>query len=597
MAIPFLGEVRLWWCDSCNVPLLEDAQCAACSSKPRKVDISPPGEVRPAFPFDLSLLRDAAAPLGELSIQGIVLLSKMGAIDRSDEVIADGHVIGSLFFKDRAFHFSPRPVAFHFFSSFRKGIRAHPDAVKFLAHGDLLVPGILSCDPFSKGDEVIVFSGDTPIASGVARISSSELPSLKNGIAVKLRRFAPSRHKPKAASSIELALKANKSILEKKERQAIGLMRSLQSNDLFVSYSGGKDSQVVLSLAKKALSRFKVVFIDTGIEFPETLEFVRSSCSGLSLLSASSGSFFKALDFFGPPARDFRWCCKACKIAPLNSLLSRYFPGGAVSLDGERRYESFNRSRRGISSSNPWAPSQISFHPINSWNSLDVWLYILSSGEPFNPLYSLGHDRIGCWLCPASTMSDLFLLERQHPALSKKWLSFLNDYAGSMGFPPSFISMGLWRVKSSYPCPSKPPSPSSFRIVQGVSPCKSGGFSLEASFSSPLDLRRIANSLSILGDVSLSKELGFLRVSFDGASAVLHSSGSLRLTGGGALDKAAFLVRDLVVKEMNCLGCGLCASKCTNISIKGNIAVISPSCTHCRACLSSCPLLRYSPNI
>ena len=595
MAVPYLGQVRLWWCDSCNVPLLEDMPCGICSSKPRKVDISPPGESRPAFAFDLSLLRDAAAPLGDLSLSGMVLLNKMGALDRSDEVVVDGHVIGSLFFQGNSFHFSPRPIAFFFFSSFKKKVQVHPDILGFLAHGDLLVPGIVSSDPFSKGDEVIIFSGDTPVASGVARIDSSELPALKKGIAVRIRRFAPSVHSPKPPSSIELAIKANKAALSRKEKQALGLIKSLQAKNLSVSYSGGKDSQVVLSLARKALGNVPVIFIDTGVEFPETIEFVRSSCP--SCLSASSGSFFKALDFFGPPARDFRWCCKTCKIAPLNSLLSEHFPDGAASLDGERRYESFNRSKRGFSSSNPWAPSQRSFHPIGQWNSLDVWFYIFASGEPFNPLYALGHDRIGCWLCPASTLSDFYLLERQHPALYQRWVSFLEQYSTSMGFPSSFISQGLWRVKSDYPPTSKPSSPSSFHIVQGVSPCKSGGFSLEASFSTPLDLERISNSLRILGEVSFSKDLGFLRVAFGGVSAVLHSSGTLRITGEGALDKAAFLIRDVVVKEMNCLGCGLCASKCRNISIKNNLAVISPSCTHCRDCLQSCPLLRYSPNL
>lgn len=44
---------------------------------------------------------------------------------------------------------------------------------------------------------------------------------------------------------------------------------------VYVSFSGGKDSTVLLDIARKMYPGIKAVFADTGLEFPETKAFVR----------------------------------------------------------------------------------------------------------------------------------------------------------------------------------------------------------------------------------------------------------------------------------------------------------------------------------
>lgn len=45
---------------------------------------------------------------------------------------------------------------------------------------------------------------------------------------------------------------------------------------VFVSFSGGKDSTVLLTIAREEYTDIKAVFVDTGLEYPEIREFVRT---------------------------------------------------------------------------------------------------------------------------------------------------------------------------------------------------------------------------------------------------------------------------------------------------------------------------------
>lgn len=43
-----------------------------------------------------------------------------------------------------------------------------------------------------------------------------------------------------------------------------------------VSFSGGKDSTVLLDMARRAFPEIRAVFVDTGLEYPEIREFVKT---------------------------------------------------------------------------------------------------------------------------------------------------------------------------------------------------------------------------------------------------------------------------------------------------------------------------------
>lgn len=48
------------------------------------------------------------------------------------------------------------------------------------------------------------------------------------------------------------------------------------TDGVYVSFSGGKDSTVLLDIVRKDYPNVKAVFIDTGLEYPEIREFVKT---------------------------------------------------------------------------------------------------------------------------------------------------------------------------------------------------------------------------------------------------------------------------------------------------------------------------------
>ena len=136
-----------------------------------------------------------------------------------------------------------------------------------------------------------------------------------------------------------------------------------------MSYSGGKDSLVTLLVTLKAGLQLPMIFADTGLEFPETLQNVADVAEkyGLSVISESGGeNFWKSFEVQGPPAVDFRWCCKSCKLAPVKTLIEKNW-GEAVSFIGQRKFESAKRMQSPRVWRNKNVPCQLSAAPIPSF--------------------------------------------------------------------------------------------------------------------------------------------------------------------------------------------------------------------------------------
>ena len=47
-------------------------------------------------------------------------------------------------------------------------------------------------------------------------------------------------------------------------------------NGVYVSFSGGKDSTVLLDIARRLYPGIKAMFVDTGLEYPEVRQFVKN---------------------------------------------------------------------------------------------------------------------------------------------------------------------------------------------------------------------------------------------------------------------------------------------------------------------------------
>ena len=471
MASVRLGKMHLRWCHECNVPVLEDAVCARCGSETKQVEMTPPGDARPAFAYDLELVRGildsqyGPGAGGALLPEGTVyLMNKVPALDRMDEIIADGEVVASMRYDlGLGWRVLPRMSA---------AARMVPKASKNLIWADagavepilgsqsLMAPGVLKVvGDFAKGEEVIVLDPEgNALATGVARMPSEEMRKAERGAAVKVRWSSRTTiPAERVRSDWQKAIEANAGVMERRVREGVDFVRRLveEHGDVpsVVSFSGGKDSLATLLVTRQAGLDLPVFFIDTGLEFPETVEYVHRLRDEMKLDlvvgRAEEEAFFGNLEFFGPPGKDYRWCCKTNKLGPTVKAIVEHYPHGVLSFIGQRRYESEQRASKPRVWRNPWTPGQIGASPIQDWTSLHVWLYIFESGASYNPWYEQGLDRIGCFLCPASDMAELHIA-RSSPSY-ERWEGFLRSYAERKGLGAEWVEHGLWRWKKVPP--------------------------------------------------------------------------------------------------------------------------------------------------
>jgi phosphoadenosine phosphosulfate reductase len=240
---------------------------------------------------------------------------------------------------------------------------------------------VTGCTPdIRAGDVVLIRASETFNGFGVARTDSDGLTNPDENT-LKIRKIGSgTRRLNERVSTLDDAAAANEARLRDMEKDAINTIRGVtgQRRDLpvTVSFSGGKDSLVIMWIARKAVKKLTAFFVDTGLEFPETLayveQFTRDSGIGLKVERAGR-TFDEKFPSFGPPAKDFRWCCKVCKLGPITSFLSA---GETITIDGKRRYESFQRGGISAVEHNPFVPGQTSVYPIRDWRALEVWLYI-----------------------------------------------------------------------------------------------------------------------------------------------------------------------------------------------------------------------------
>jgi cysteine desulfurase/selenocysteine lyase len=425
----------LYWCDRCDIPLL-GARCG-CGATGRPIPLQQPYDVRPALARDRELLASCIRDsFGQVPLPRIILLNKTGGLDRNDLVIVHGTRLGWLSFDpaDRVFRFDLAPEGLQFIVF--HATRGIVDLERALAPSELPLSGRAGGKRFrlAKGvpDGSVIVRYRKKIGTGMVRNGHLRVKELGDVQA----RVTPDPGWDKVVSG-------NRYHLKNLERNAVRAIRQHMYDrpQVNVSFSGGKDSTAVLALARKA-GITDAFFIDTGIEFPETVAFIRDQ--GVRMIERG-GDFWHAVQKAGPPAKDRRWCCKLLKQNPLKLHLAD--TGPCVTVQGNRWYESWNRADLPLVSPNALVPAQLNISPIRNWRALEVYLYLWWRKIPYNPLYEKGLERIGCYLCPAMLESEYEELARLRPELAARWNEFLDGWGDSRGYPPEYRRWGLWRWK------------------------------------------------------------------------------------------------------------------------------------------------------
>ena len=430
---------QLYWCPVCNIPLL--AKTCACKTESIKIDLQQPYDVRPALKGDYELIRNLIQErFGEkVTLPNILVLNKAGGMDRNDLIIANGVRFAWLSFDQsrRRFSLDIEAEALPWLiGKADRGIVRLEDAAVSVPEGRLGGKKI-AVKPQAIEDGVVIVRYKSKYGTGILKGESLKIKELG---AVEPAKQLPNPTWNDAVAKNAFHLKNMERTAVREIRQNLSLKPTINC-----SFSGGKDSTAVWHIAQKAGVE-KAFFIDTGLEFPETIEFVKSQ--NVEFIS-KAGNFWQAVEKAGPPAKDHRWCCKLLKLNPLKVHLNE--TGECLTVQGNRWYESWNRAELEAVTQNPNNPLQLNISPIRSWRALDVFFYLWLKEVPYNPLYEMGYERIGCYLCPAMLEAEQENMHKTHPDMAQRWDDFLNRWAADRGLPEEFISWGLWRWKELPP--------------------------------------------------------------------------------------------------------------------------------------------------
>lgn len=218
------------------------------------------------------------------------------------------------------------------------------------------------------------------------------------------------------------------------ERVAIHQLKTFEPKEGYcVAYSGGKDSEVLLDLVKKADVKFRAVYNLTGIDSPETVQHIKKHSEvEIVIPRFSDGTKCSMWQLIRknkiPPTRLMRFCCKYLKEDALD-IKNEILLTGVRADESQKRKEnaSFGLIKNNKSIKNDSKKtgeysrkkflsfdencdrriiescalkSRVTMNPLINWTEKDIWDYIEHYHLKVNPLYQKGFSRVGCIGCP-----------------------------------------------------------------------------------------------------------------------------------------------------------------------------------------------------
>jgi len=210
-----------------------------------------------------------------------------------------------------------------------------------------------------------------------------------------------------------------------------------QHTNPVITFSGGKDSLIVLEIVRSIRPETTALFANTGNEYAETVPYVRSFSNVIELHPEKT--FWQCVKEYGLPEnkskskRHGNACCFWLKEKPLRAWqkennVDLVFTGLTVA---ESRQRMMTLKRMGHYYFNK-LDKAYRCHPIHNWTSQDVWDYIRFKGLRYNPIYDLGIPRCGCRFCTAylswKHITSLYNEKDTHVIARKQGYRLLSDF-------------------------------------------------------------------------------------------------------------------------------------------------------------------------
>ena len=371
---------------------------------------------------------------------------------------------------------------------------------------------------------------------------------------------------------------------------------------VYIGFSGGKDSVVLLDLCHKVLPLdVPVVFSDTDMELPDThrvWEDIQSLYAGRPFLKVSAKtSALENWRLFGPPSRSVRWCCAVHKSAP--ALIGLKHRLGATSVKaaaflGVRGEESLSRSAYEDIGEGVKTSSQANLMPILEWGAHELWLYLLDNDLIVNRAYRYGLSRVGCVMCPVSSEKYAWFVDAVYPGAIKPYGDAIIETSAkefvSQKEVREFLGSSNWQARKSGVALKKHLS----RPTE-----KADGLDVEWR-GEGLSTASFLEWLKTVGNVFTDESDDHFRLVFkngrrEGVSfKIVGSTKGARNISFSFADDAERklllpLLRTVLQKSVACVGCEACEAECPTGALhasNGSVVIDGATCVHCLRCHS-----------
>jgi phosphoadenosine phosphosulfate reductase len=181
------------------------------------------------------------------------------------------------------------------------------------------------------------------------------------------------------------------------------------NDEIVYACSFGAEGIVLIDLISKVNKEAKIIFLDTGLHFPETYELIEKVKNRYPSLQINMLKPKNSLEDQAKWYGDELWkhnpnlCCHMRKVVPLQEALADV----KAWISGLRREQSPTRSKTEYINKDDKF-QKIKICPLIHWSSEDIMMYIQLNKLPYNPLHDKGYPSIGCAPCtkPVSNQKD-----------------------------------------------------------------------------------------------------------------------------------------------------------------------------------------------
>lgn len=219
--------------------------------------------------------------------------------------------------------------------------------------------------------------------------------------------------------------------LQVKIDRAIAFLQSIklaEGEAIELAYSGGKDSDVILQLAKESGINFRAIYKNTTIDPPGTIKHVREM--GVEVVQPGM-NFATLIEKKGLPNRFRRFCCQNLKEYKILDKV----------ITGIRRSESVKRAKRykeptqcRFFGSKKEKNHVVAYFPILDWEDNDIESFIKDREIKLHSLYyredgSLDVTRrLGCMCCPLASTKKRIAEFKKRPNMVRFYINNLKKY-------------------------------------------------------------------------------------------------------------------------------------------------------------------------